>query len=91
MLPTDCPPMHPGESLAEDFLAELNMAPEELAAQAEIPIGHIEALLAEQEDFSISDAVRIAQALGTTPDFWINLQVRYDQWLMENGVNAVAN
>lgn len=90
MLPIDCPPMHPGESLAEDFLAELKISPEQLADRTEIPLEHIEALIAEEIDFSIEDAVRIADALETRPEFWTNLQIRYNQWLMENDI-AVAN
>ncbi len=90
MLPTHCPPMHPGESLAEDFLAERRITPADLADRTEIPLDHIEALIAEEENFSVADAIRIADALDTHPDFWLNLQVRYDTWFMENE-GAVAN
>jgi addiction module HigA family antidote len=84
------PALHPGEALREDFLAELNMSPAQLAKLTDIPIERIEALLAEEEDFSVSDAVLISEALDTMPEFWLDLQTSYTRSVLEHG-DAVAN
>jgi addiction module HigA family antidote len=88
--PSEPPPaIHPGEALREDFLVELGMTPETLATITDIPIDRIEALLEEEEDFSVDDAVRISDALDTSPSFWLNLQASYTRWALSH--DAVAN
>lgn len=83
-------PLHPGEALDEDFLTVLGISPEQLAGMTSISVGHIEAIIDEQEDFSVDDAVRIATALGTAANFWLDLQTSYTRWVLEHG-DAVAN
>jgi addiction module HigA family antidote len=83
-------PLHPGEALNEDFLNVLGISPNKLAKITGIPVVHIEALIDEEEDFSVDDAVRIATALNTSPDFWLDLQTSYTRWILEHG-DAVAN
>lgn len=83
-------PLHPGEALQEDFLKVLKISPADLANTTGIDLLHIEALLDEEEDFSVDDAVRISVALRTQPDFWLDLQTSYTRWLLEQG-DAVAN
>lgn len=84
------PALHPGEALREDFLAELGISPTKLAKITNIPLDHIEALLAEEEDFSVNDALRISDALNTQPEFWLDLQTSYTRSTLEHG-DAVAN
>lgn len=84
------PPLHPGESLREDFLAELGISPHKLAKLTGISLAHIEALLAEEVAFSVDDALRISKALDTRPDLWLDLQTSYTRWSLEYG-SAVPN
>ena len=66
------PPMHPGEVLREEFLVPLNMAPGALARACGIPRTRIERLANETTNITADTALRLAKALNTTPQLWLN-------------------
>ncbi len=72
------PPMHPGEMLREEFLIPLGLTPGKVAAAAGIPRTRIERIVGEKIGISADTALRLARVLGTSPEFWLNLQMRYD-------------
>jgi addiction module HigA family antidote len=71
-------PMHPGEVLREEFLIPLKMSPGALARTCELPRTRIERIANEQTGITADTALRLAKALGTTPQLWLNLQNDYD-------------
>ena len=71
-------PVHPGEVLKHEFLAELGISAGKLARHIHVPRTRIERLAAEETSMTIDTAVRLSKALGTTPEFWMNLQINYD-------------
>lgn len=71
-------PVHPGEILKHEFLAELGISAGKLAKHIHVPRTRIERLAAEETSMTIDTAVRLSKALGTTPEFWMNLQMNYD-------------
>lgn len=77
------PPMHPGEVLREEFLAPLDMAPGALARACGIPRTRIERLANETTNITADTALRLAKALNTTPQLWLNLQNAYDVRMAE--------
>jgi addiction module HigA family antidote len=72
------PPMHPGEMLREEFLMPLGISAGKVAAAAGVPRTRIERLVHEKTGITADTALRLAKVLGTTPEFWMNLQARYD-------------
>ena len=72
------PPMHPGEMLREEFLVPLRMAPGRLAKACGVPRTRIERIAREELGITGDTALRLGKALGTTPEFWMNLQSRYE-------------
>ncbi|BAT59851.1 antitoxin HigA-1 [Variibacter gotjawalensis] len=72
------PPMHPGEVLREEFLIPLNMSPGALARACDVPRTRIERLANEQTPVTADTALRLAKALGTSAELWLNLQADYD-------------
>ncbi len=70
-------PCHPGEILA-DALQELNLTPYALAKILEIPRTRIERLTARKTSVTPDTALRLAKHFGTTPHYWMNMQVNYD-------------
>ncbi|SDR52822.1 plasmid maintenance system antidote protein, XRE family [Rhizobiales bacterium GAS191] len=72
------PPMHPGEMLREEFLVPLKMAPGRLAKICGVPRTRIERIAREELGVTGDTALRLGKALGTTPEFWMNLQKRYE-------------
>ena len=71
-------PVHPGEVLREEFLVPLAMSANRMAQALEIPTNRITEIVAERRGVTADTALRLARALGTSADFWMNLQKTYD-------------
>lgn len=70
--------MHPGEMLREEFLVPLGLTAGKLAKACNVPRTRIERIVNEEMGISADTAVRLGKVLGTTAEFWLNLQARYD-------------
>lgn len=69
---------HPGEVLKEEFLVPLGMSATALPKALEVPANRITALLNGSRGVSADTALRLARYFGTSPEFWVNLQVAHD-------------
>lgn len=78
MLPKNRIPTHPGAILLEDFLKPLGISQVALADHLEIPVQRINELVRGKRGVTPETAWLLAGALGTTPEFWINLQANHD-------------
>lgn len=74
----DFPPIHPGEILLEEFLKPLGISQNALARALRVPPDRINAIVQGKRSITADTALRLARAFGTTPQFWLNLQARYD-------------
>lgn len=79
-LPKNRPPAHPGEVLLEEFLKPLVVDPTVLARRIRAPAGRVWGVIRAEESVSADLALRLAKALGTTAEFWLNLQQNWDLW-----------
>ncbi len=70
-------PIHPGEHLAE-ILTELGITQYRLAKTIGVAQIRIHEIVHGRRSITADTALRIGQALGMTPDFWLNLQRMYD-------------
>ena len=77
-IPTDREPTHPGEMLREEFLIPLGISKRELAHAINVPHQRINELVNQKRGVTPSTALRLAKAFGNSPDFWMNLQLRWD-------------
>ena len=77
-IPTNRAPTHPGEMLREEFIRPLGVSPHALAEAMHLPQEWIDELIEERRSITPSLALRLAKLLGMSPDFWMNLQVRWD-------------
>ena len=71
-------PIHPGEILLEEFLEPLGLSQYRLAKGISVPPRRINEIVHGKRAVTADTALRLARYFGTTPDFWINLQVAYD-------------
>lgn len=71
-------PIHPGEILREEFIEPLGITPAALARALHVSAPTINDIVRERRNISADVALRLATALGTTAQFWINLQAAYD-------------
>jgi antitoxin HigA-1 len=72
------PPMHPGEILRDEFMAEYRLSANKLALGLRVPVTRISEIINGRRSISPDTAVRLARYFGTSPEFWLNLQLRYD-------------
>lgn len=78
MLPTDRIPTHPGEMLLEEFLIPLELSQVRFAAHLGIPIQRVNEIVKGKRGVTPETALLFAAALGTSPEFWLNLQGSHD-------------
>lgn len=72
------PPVHPGEILAEDFLAEAGLSVIKAAQRIGVPRTRLERLIAGQTSMTPDTALRLEKLFGASAQFWMNLQTRHD-------------
>ncbi len=78
MLPTKRVPTHPGEMLIAEFLNPLGITQSGLAAHLGIPIQRVNEIVNGKRGVTPDTALLLSAALGTSAEFWINLQTSYD-------------
>lgn len=77
------PPVHPGEILREEVLVPLGLSANGLARELRVPVTRINEILHGRRSITADTALRLARYLGTTAQFWMNLQARYDLKMTE--------
>ena len=70
-------PVHPGEILAEELDA-LGLSANALANALAVPTNRITAILKGQRRVTADTSLRLSRYLGTSPQFWLNLQTAHD-------------
>ena len=72
------PPLHPGEVLREEFLVPLKLSPYAVAKACGVPRTRIERIAREELGITADTALRLGRCFGIEPQFWLNLQNRFD-------------
>jgi addiction module HigA family antidote len=80
MLPKNRPPTAPGEMLLEEFLKPRRVTQVELASRMGVPIQRVNTIVNGKRGITAETAILLAEALDTTPEFWMGLQADYDLW-----------
>ena len=80
MLPKNRPPAHPGEVLLTEFLEPSGITQSALAEKLEIPVQRVKTLINGRRGMSPETALLLARFFETTPEFWMNLQTKFDLW-----------
>jgi addiction module HigA family antidote len=71
------PPVHPGEILKET-LEDLGISMNRLSREIHVPANRIGSIVARNRSITGETALRLARYFGTTPEYWLNMQARYD-------------
>jgi len=77
-IPTNREPTHPGEMLLYEFLEPMGITQKTLADAIHVPYQRINEIINRRRGITPSTALRLAKYLGTSADFWLNLQMRWD-------------
>jgi antitoxin HigA-1 len=71
-------PVHPGEILREDVLTPMSLSANALARELRVPVTRISEILHGRRAITADTALRLARYLGTSAQYWLNLQASYD-------------
>lgn len=74
----ELPNIPPGEVLGEEFMRPLGLSARRLAREIGVPPNRITAILAGSRVITAETALRLADRLGTTAEFWLHLQIAFD-------------
>jgi addiction module HigA family antidote len=71
-------PFHPGEILREEFLEPRGVTQTAFAAELGWTRTRLNELIRGKRGITAESALDLAEALGTSPKLWMNLQATYD-------------
>jgi len=72
------PPAHPGRILREEFLEPMTLSVYALAKAIKVTRSRLNDIVLGRRAISADTALRLARYFGTSPEFWVDLQARYD-------------
>lgn len=78
MEPKKLPPIHPGEVLQEEFLQPLEITQYRLARDISVSPRRINEIVLGKRAITADTALRLGRFFGMEPQFWLNLQSRYE-------------
>lgn len=79
-LPTEVPPVHPGEMLLEEFLKPLGISQSAFAIRLGVSFPRLNEIVRAKRAVTPDTALRLAQVTSMSADFWLGLQSDWDLW-----------
>ncbi len=77
-------PIHPGEILMEEFLEPMGISQYRLAKDISVPPRRINEIVHGKRSITADTALRLGRFFGMSPQFWLNLQTRFDLEMTED-------
>lgn len=71
-------PIHPGEVLREEFMVPLGLSSNALARFLGVTPARVNEIAQERRGITADTALRLSRLFETTPEFWMNLQMRFE-------------
>jgi addiction module HigA family antidote len=90
-IPTKRTPTHPGEMLLEQFLNPMELSQRALADAILVTYQRINDIVNGRRGISPSTALRLAKYFNTSPDFWMNVQLRWDLFFAARDEKNILN
>ena len=73
-------PIHPGEFLREEYMADLGLSVADLARRLGVTRQTVNDIVREKRGLSPDMCLRLGRLFGTTPQLWMNMQAKVDIW-----------
>lgn len=70
--------IYPGEILLEEFLIPMEISQYRLAKDINVPARRINEIVHGKRAITADTALRLGKYFGTSPEFWMNLQIHFD-------------
>ncbi len=85
---SDMAPIHPGIILLEEFLQPMGISQYRLAKDTSVPARRINEIVHGKRSITADTALRLGKFFNMTPQFWMNLQSRYDLEVAEDNLTG---
>jgi antitoxin HigA-1 len=82
-------PVTPGEMLKDEFLGQYGLSQNQLAKAIGISPNRIAEIVNNRRRITADTALRLSLYFGNSPEFWLNLQSRYDLKMARRNLNPV--
>ena len=89
MLKQAMPPAHPGEVLKGLYLDPLEISITQAAANLGVSRNTLSLIVNAKTSINAEMALRLAEALNTTPELWLDMQQSYNLWHAKNNRKKV--
>lgn len=73
-------PPHPGEFIRETYIEPFEVSVRSIAESLDVSPSTLNRLINGQSGISPAMALRLAKALGRSPESWLAMQYNYDLW-----------
>jgi antitoxin HigA-1 len=70
--------VHPGEILRHEFMEPMGISAYRLAKEIGVPLPRVNDIVRSKRAISANTALRLGRYFGNSPQFWLNLQNRFD-------------
>jgi addiction module HigA family antidote len=84
-------PIHPGEILQIEFLQELNLSQYRLAKETGMIPRRVNKIVKGIRSITADTALRLSKYFGTSEQFWMNLQTRYDLEIQKDKISDIID
>jgi len=84
-------PITPGDVLLEEFLRPMNITQNQLAKDINVPANRISQVIHGKREITADTALRLGKYFGIEPEFWLNLQVRYNMKIARSKVGKIID
>jgi len=86
---TKLTPITPGDVLLEEFLKPMEISQNQLAKDINVPANRISQIIHDKREITADTALRLGKYFGIEPEFWLNLQVRYNMKIAKSTVGKI--
>ena len=80
-------PPHPGEFITEVYLEPNGISGRELAVKLDVAASTLSRILKGSSRITPEMALRLAKAIGRSPESWLSMQDNHDLWVARQQVN----
>lgn len=84
-------PIHPGEILNEEFLSPMKITEYRLSKDISVPPRRINEIVHGKRAITADTALRLAKYFCNSPQFWLNLQSRYDLEVQKESLGKILD
>jgi len=88
VMPKKLSPITPGDVLLEEFIKPMDISQNQLAKDIKVPANRVSQIVHGKREITADTALRLGMYFGIEPEFWLNLQLRYNMKIAKNKVGA---